>query len=312
MFGVRRDLATESAAHRRGADAHLAGVQPQHLGDDVAGVVGRLHRGPQRDQGRAGGGAGDGESAIGLHRHRRHPLVDEPCPHDDLGTVERVRILGHIVDPDREVGAVGLEQDRRVRCQRRLGIDHRGERLVINGDGLRGVHGLRPGPRHHHGHRLADETDPVDGEQRPGEHLGTVFNRGHAQPAHVPGDEHTDDTGHRAGLVRIDRLDERVCDRGPDEHPVQRPLGGDIVQVSGRSGEQRAILAAERGAAQNPPERGLLQQVRSVDGHVCGQLYPRMPSGIRSPWAAIRSSHIATICWVVSVAAVFGSSSAAW
>ena len=207
---------------------------------------------------------------------------------------------------------MGLEQDRRVGLQRRLGIDHRGERLVIDGDGVRGVHGLRPRLRHHHRHRLADETDPADGEQRPGEHLGTVFDRGHAQPAHVPGGEHADDTGHRAGVVRIDRLDERVCHRGPDEHPVQRPLAGDIVQVPGRPGEQRAILAAEHGAAQNLPERGLLQQVRSVGGHACGQLDPRMPSGISSPWASIRSSHMATICWVVSVAAVFGSSSAAW
>ena len=211
---------------------------------------------------------------------------------------------------------MGLEQDRRVRLQRRLGIDHRRERLVIDGDRVRGVHGLRPGLRHHHGHRLADEPDPVDGEQRPGEHLGSVFNGGQAQPAHVPGDEHTDDTGHRTGLGRIDRPDERVSYGGPDEHPVQRPLAGDIVQVPGRSGEQRAILAAEHGAAQHPPGCGHLQQVRSVGGHacVCGpvQLSLRMPSGISAPWASIRSSHIATICWVVSVAAVFGSTSAAW
>ena len=312
VLGVRRDLPAEPAAHRRGADAHLGRVQPQHLGDDAAGVVGRLHRGPQRHRWLAGGRAGDGESAIGLHRHRRHPLVDEPCPHGDLGALERAAIGGHIVDADREVGAVGLEQDRRVGLQRRLGIDHRGERLVVDGDGVGGVHGLRPGLRHHHRHRLADETDPADGEQRPGEHLGTVFDRGHAQPAHVPGGEHAGDTRHRAGVVRIDRPDERVCHRGPDEHPVQRPLAGDIVQVPGRPGEQRAILAAEHGAAQDLPERGLLQQVRSVGGHACRQLDPRMPSGISSPWASIRSSHMAITCWVVSVAAVFGSSSAAW
>ncbi len=40
---------------------------------------------------------------------------------------------------------------------------------------------------------------------------------------------------------------------GPDEHPVKRAVARDIVQVTGRSGEQRAILAAEHGAAQNPP-----------------------------------------------------------
>ena len=211
---------------------------------------------------------------------------------------------------------MGLEQDRRAGLQRRLGIDHRGERLVVDDDGVGGVHGLRPRPRHHHGHRLADEPDPADGEQRPGEHFGTVFDRGHAQPAHVPGGEHPDDTGHRTRLVRIGRPDERVCYRRPDEHPVQRPLAGDVVGVPGGSGEQRAILAAEHGAAQHPLGCGRLQQVRSVGGHACVccpvQLSLRMPSGISAPWASIRSSHIATICRVVSVAAVFGSTSAAW
>ena len=135
---------------------------------------------------------------------------------------------------------------------------------------------------------------------------------GMCSPPMSPAVNTPDDTGHRAGAVRIDRPDERVRHRGPDEHPVQRPLAGDIVQVSGRPGEQRAILAAEHGTAQDLPERRLLQQVRSVGGHACGQLEPRMPSGISSPWASIRSSHMATTCWVVSVAAVFGSSSAAW
>jgi hypothetical protein len=253
MFGVCRDLPAEPAAHRRGADAYVGGVQAQNLSDDAARVVGRLHRGPQRDRWLTGRDAGNGESAVGLHRYRRHPLVDEPCPHDNLGTVERARILGHIVDANREVGAVGLEQDRRVGLQRFLGVDHRGQRIVDDVDSVRGVHRLCPRLRHHHRHRLAGETDPVGGEQRPGEHLGAVFDRGHAQPADVTGDEHAGDTGHRPGLAHIDRPDERVCDGGPDEHRVKGSLAGDIVQVPRRSGEQRAILAAEDRAAENPP-----------------------------------------------------------
>jgi hypothetical protein len=50
VFGVCRDLPAESAAHRRGADAYLGGVQAENLGDDAARVVRRLHRGPQRDR----------------------------------------------------------------------------------------------------------------------------------------------------------------------------------------------------------------------------------------------------------------------
>jgi hypothetical protein len=157
MFGVGRDLPAEGAAYRRGADAHPARVQPQNLGDDPAGVVGRLHRRPQRDRWFTGGQAGDGESAVRLHRHRCHPLVNEPGPHGDLGFLERAWIIGYIVDANREVGAVGREQDGRIGPQRCLGIDHRGERLVVDGDGVRGVHSLRRRLRHHHGHRLADE-----------------------------------------------------------------------------------------------------------------------------------------------------------
>ena len=103
---------------------------------------------------------------------------------------------------------------------------------------------------------------------------------------------------------------------GPDEHRVERPLARDIVKVPGHSGEQRAILAAERRAAQHPPGCGHLQQVRSVGGHacVCGPIHLslRMPWDISAPWASISSSHIATICSVVSVADVFGSTIAAW
>jgi len=39
---------------------------------------------------------------------------------------------------------------------------------------------------------------------------------------------------------------------------------------------------------------------------------PRKDGGSRGPCASISSSHIATVCAVVSVAAVFGSRSAAW
>src|SRR5262249_18311124 len=127
--------------------------------------------------------------------------------------------------------------------------------------------------------------------------------------------EHADDAGHCTGCVYICRSDEGVRYWGSDEHSVKRPLAGDIIQVPGRSGEQRAILAAEHGASEDPPWDGHLEQVKSLGGHacVCGliQLYPRMPAGNSCPWASIRSSHIETICSVVSVAAVFGSSSAA-
>ena len=51
----------------------------------------------------------------------------------------------------------------------------------------------------------------------------------------------------------------------------------------------------------------------AVDAPLGNQTYPRrIGSGIRSPCASISSSTILTICSVVSVAAVFGSSSAAW
>ena len=48
----------------------------------------------------------------------------------------------------------------------------------------------------------------------------------------------------------------------------------------------------------------------SLVARLHGQL--RKAGGSRSRWAAKRSSHMATTCVVVSVAAVFGSSRAAW
>src|SRR5262249_56872743 len=91
-------LPAEPASHRGGANANLARVQSKNPGDDAAGVVWRLHRGPQRDRRLIGANAGDGGSAILLHRHWRDPLGDETRPNDDRGTLERVRVVRYAHD----------------------------------------------------------------------------------------------------------------------------------------------------------------------------------------------------------------------
>ena len=68
-----------------------------------------------------------------------------------------------------QVRAVRLEDDRRAVVERGLGVDHRGERIDVGPDHLRGVLALLERLGEHDGDRLADEAHPAVGERRPDE-----------------------------------------------------------------------------------------------------------------------------------------------
>jgi hypothetical protein len=78
-------------------------------------------------------------------------------------------------------------------------------------------------------------------------------------------------------------------------------------------GMAAACAAGAAAGIQVPSETRVMTAVAAATRAslvIMGQL--RKAGGSRSRWAANRSSHMATACVVVSVAAVFGSSRAAW
>ena len=82
-----------------------------------------------------------GDDAVALHRHARDPLVVEDLRHHEIGAVEHRRV-GAEVHLEREVRTVLGKDNRRVGGQRGFGVDHDGQRVVVDDDELGRVDGL--------------------------------------------------------------------------------------------------------------------------------------------------------------------------
>ena len=275
-----------------------------------AGPAGGAHRHPVRPgQQRAGV-----EHAVlrqGAPRARVDPV---PLGHAAVGRVGVRR--GHL---EILLGRSGLAlrgpvDERRGRCPvprvgagrggehaDRAADDLEGERVALGLDDLGGGLGQ---PEAAPGVRVAD------GVAAGGERRGRAVRPG---PAVRP--------GRVAALPGVgDREAEQAhAARQPGRVPAQ-PGGGDRRAVPGDARDaQRAVVHGRRdsggpgrGARDPGGERGEREHHGGGQGQprLHGQL--RKAGGSRSRWAAKRSSHMATVCAVVSVAAVFGSSRAAW
>jgi len=129
----------------------------QRLGEVVANVERHLRRDPDRVR---AVGRGDDGDPVRLHRGGRHPLVHEPRTDDDLRSFQGIiRTLGP--ERVRDVGSeLGPEQRRPV-GRRRLQVHHGRQRLVLDGDQLGRIDGLRKGLPDHDTDDLANEPDHV-------------------------------------------------------------------------------------------------------------------------------------------------------
>ena len=197
------------------------------------------------------------------------------------------------------VSRVGADRGGGERADR-AADDLEGERVALGLDDLGGGLGQ---PEAAPGVRVAD------GVAARGERRGRAVRPG---PAVRP--------GRVAALPGVgDREAEQAhAARQPGRVPAQ-PGGGDRRAVPGDARDaQRAVVHGRRdgggvrGWAGDPGgERGEREHHRGRQGQP-GLHELRKAGGSRSRWAAKRSSHMATTCAVVSVAAVFGSSRAAW
>ena len=132
-----------------------------------------------------------------------------------------------------------------------------------------------------------------------------------------------------AGQVSPDAVTVAPSRNGPVIRSVPRCTGAGMLTAGlaaaarGRRGSgqrRRGENPGDRAAGKVPPwRRPAPHAPAGSESGSCGAslrpgygIAPRSAAGSRWRWASSSSSHIATVCAVVRVAAVFGSSSAAW
>ena len=142
-----------------------------------------------------------------------------------------------------------LVELRRARLDGLLGVDDRGQRLVVDDDRLERVERLRLRLGDDRRDALAGPLDAVRGE-RPGR-ADVVLDPGAAtgRPGHrhrvvrdVGADEHGDDARHRLGRGRVDRADVGVRVRAAQDGHVGHRRELDVVDVVAGAGDEARVL----------------------------------------------------------------------
>ena len=229
----------------------------------------------------------DTERCLRRHPHGEPPLADPARrgpPFGSIGTaatrwftnrpsttsvglVEDRRVVTE-VELDREVRPVFGEQQRRVVVERCLGIDHRRQRVVVDDHHLGRVDGLRPRLGDDRRDDVADEADGPDRQRRPRERRREHDEALDGWRLEVAAGVHADDTRHRLGLARVDRLDPGVSDRRTHEDEVR-----DAVRRRGRRSTWR-----HRGGPPGP-RRG----ARRCRGSNLSRTWPESSAGSHEP-----------------------------
>ena len=198
-------------------------VQPEGVGEQVAGHVRVLRGDPGGDPGRRS--PGSTRMALPSMGAVGDALVDHPGPDDVVGALERVGAV-LVAAPGGDVGAETLELQGSVVGHRRLDVGDDRQVVVVDVDQLGRVDRLRAGLRDHEGDRVADEPDLVVGER----------------PA-------------RALLVDVGERLQAAGPRGPG--PCRRPARPGPARPrrcrSGRAWRARTGCARTRRARRPPP-----------------------------------------------------------
>ena len=170
-----------------------------------------------------------------------HALVLDPQLEHHLAPAEVGPLRRR--QPDGRVGPhLGKEDD--LVGGRRLGVDGRGHRLVVDDHEVSGVGRGISVLRHDDGHGLADEAHHVGGQEGPahavGEHRQGVGDAG--QLGDVGGGEHAQHPGRCARLVQVDGGDPGVGVGRPDVGHPGRAVERQVLDVGRRPGQEPGIL----------------------------------------------------------------------
>ena len=236
-------LVAEAAAHVRGDEADLGVCEAQAVGDDGHGLPGPLVVGP------------DGEllpvvvvdrgAAESLQRGGGVPLDVEAFLEHARGAAEglvHVAVVEAVLPHD--VGAHGLEQQRRVRLHGRLRVHRRGQRLVLHPDLLQGVFREVAAGGQDRGHRLAHVGDLAVGKAVRVELHGNG-DQGAERLAHAPGvlaGEAAHHAGHLQRLADVHLQDAGVGVHAPQQRHVERVREFHIVDVGAPAGGEPQVL----------------------------------------------------------------------
>ena len=186
-----------------------------------------------------------------LQRAGGQALVHDPLADHDLAAVGPLALRGGPPEGADPVGA-HLGEQHGVAAERRVGVGHRRERVVVDRHQLGRVLPLGRGLGHDHGHRLADEAHPVAGQVVAG-HLGLDHPRHRPEVDVGPGD-HGHHAGHGPGVGDVDALDQRVGGRGPDEGGVDgagQALVVEVGHVAAALGQQPRVLGPQDPVAED-------------------------------------------------------------
>ena len=250
VLRVGAELGAERAAHVRGDDPDRRLVDAEQAGQAGAGALRALARDPRRQP---AAGIPGGRRRPGLHRGRRHPLVEDRPGDDHLAAVEQVGPQrGRVAEGGGHVAAHGGEQHGRFRAARLGHVDHRGQQVVVDIHQVRGILALVAALGHDHGHRLADVPDHLPGQQRLA-HLRVdhaAHGRGQVRQVQVRGGERGDHARRRQRAADVNRGDPRVRDRGPDEMDVTGTRQAQVIRVDPAGGQESGILCPQNPGTQ--------------------------------------------------------------
>ena len=240
LVGRAAELGAEAATHVGDDHAHGRLVEPEPRGERALHTVGVLAARPERESPVV---APFGRHGADLERARGDALVDHALAHHHLAPVEQVVVVTEL-EAHGDVGArVGEEHD--LALLRGFGIDHHGQRLVVDEHQLGCVLTLVPLLGDDGYDRLTRETHDAVGEERPCHRLVEHGDgRRHRGEVDVSRGEHADDAGRGTRVVDVDRRNAGVGHGRAHVGHVRGPRQLQVVDVGRATREELGILLA--------------------------------------------------------------------